>query len=186
MLLRKVFSSIRKIIGSLRSLAFSLKSQFFMEGVVCNSCPKCGKGVFVSCTDGGKLIIGSNVYLGNNVKIIVQGGDVYIGDNSYIGDGVIIASKEEIKIGADALIAEYVVIRDQDHSLDADPINKTGFKTAPIVIENNVWLGAKVSVLKGNHIGSGAVIASNAVVTKDVPSRHIFGGVPAKSIAVRD
>ena len=186
MLLRKVFSSIRKIIGSLRSLAFSLKSQFFMEGVVCNSCPKCGKGVFVSCTDGGKLIIGSNVYLGNNVKIIVQGGDVYIGDNSYIGDGVIIASKEEIKIGADALIAKYVVIRDQDHSLDADPINKTGFKTAPIVIENNVWLGAKVSVLKGNHIGSGAVIASNAVVTKDVPSRHIFGGVPAKSIAVRD
>tara|TARA_R110000851_G_scaffold289629_1_gene443784 strand:- start:11421 stop:11981 length:561 start_codon:yes stop_codon:yes gene_type:complete len=186
MLLRKSFSLYRQTLASLRSVAFVFKSQFFMKGVVCNSYPECGKGVFVSCTDGGQLTIGSNVSLGYNVKIIVQGGRVSIGDNSHIGDGVIITSKEEIKIGADALIAEYVVIRDQDHNLDADPINKGGFKTAPIVIENNVWLGSKVSVLKGNHIGSGAVIASGAVVTKDVPSRHIFGGVPAKSIGIRD
>lgn len=147
---------------------------------------RCGSGVYVSCTDGGEIRIGSNVSFGRNVKLVAQAGSVVIGDNAFIGDGTIIVAKKSIEIGNDALIAEYVVIRDQNHGLNGDPIRAAGFSVEPIVIDDNVWLGSKVSVLKGSHIGSGAVIASNAVVTKDVPSRHIFAGVPARSIGIRD
>lgn len=52
----------------------------------------------------------------------------------------------------------------------------------PVIIGDNVWIGDKVSILSGVTIGKGSVIACNAVVTKDVPSYSVVGGVPAKVI----
>ena len=50
----------------------------------------------------------------------------------------------------------------------------------PIVIEDRVWCGANVTITKGVHIGTGAVIAAGAVITKDVPAGALVGGVPAR------
>lgn len=182
---RKIFSAARRFI----SLCCSYRARLiinFLQSVTVGSNFRCGEGFYISCTDGGEIRIGSNVSLGRNVKFVAQSGSIVIGDNAFIGDGTIVVAKKSVKIGNDALIAEYVVIGDQDHGLDSDPIRSAGFSVASIAIDDNVWLGSKVSVLKGNHIGSDAVIAANAVVTKDVPSRHIFGGVPAESIGIRD
>jgi maltose O-acetyltransferase len=52
----------------------------------------------------------------------------------------------------------------------------------PVVIEDDVWLAARVTVLKGVRIGRGAVVAAGAVVTKDVPPCTLVGGVPARII----
>jgi maltose O-acetyltransferase len=56
----------------------------------------------------------------------------------------------------------------------------------PIVIEDSVWIGARVTIMAGVHIGEGAVIGAGAVVTKDVPDCAIVGGVPARIIKYRN
>jgi acetyltransferase-like isoleucine patch superfamily enzyme len=149
-------------------------------GVGVGSGFKCGKGLYVSCTDGGRIDIGCNVCIGRNVKLVAQSGVIKIGDNAFIGDGSIIVAKKDITIGNDALIAEYVVIRDQDHGLTIRPIRKAGFKVLPVIIENNVWVGAKSTILKGVNIGSDSVFAAHALVNRDVGARSIVAGVPAK------
>ncbi|MFC5535793.1 acyltransferase [Rhodocytophaga aerolata] len=55
-------------------------------------------------------------------------------------------------------------------------------KPAPVIIEDNVWLATRCTILKGVTIGKGAVVAAGAVVTKDVPPYTLVGGVPAKVI----
>ena len=65
------------------------------------------------------------------------------------------------------------------------PMSEQPLISKPIRIESDVWLGTGVSVLKGVHIGEGAVVAAGAVVTKDIPSYAIYGGVPAKQIGTR-
>lgn len=59
---------------------------------------------------------------------------------------------------------------------------RAGFLTAPIVIGNNVWIGAKATVTKGVSIGDNSVIAANAVVTRDIPAGTLAAGVPARVI----
>lgn len=65
-------------------------------------------------------------------------------------------------------------------SLDKLPVND-----APVVIEDDVWAGANVTILKGVTIGRGSVIAAGAVVTKSCPPYSIIGGVPARVIRTR-
>ena len=57
--------------------------------------------------------------------------------------------------------------------------------TEPVEIGNDVWIGSNVIVLRGVHVGNGAIIAAGAVVTKDVPEYTIVGGVPAHTIKKR-
>ena len=72
-----------------------------------------------------------------------------------------------------------VVIADSD----LHPLGGTVVKNAPVTIEDNVWIGCRVIVLKGVRIGRGTVIAAGAVITRDVPPNTIAGGVPARVIA---
>ncbi|PQV63701.1 Hexapeptide repeat of succinyl-transferase [Abditibacterium utsteinense] len=80
-----------------------------------------------------------------------------------------------------------VSIRDHDHRFDnlEIPIREQGIVSAPVVIGKNVWLGAKVTVLKGVTIGDNAVVGANAVVTKNLPKNAIAVGIPAKVIRLR-
>ena len=59
-------------------------------------------------------------------------------------------------------------------------------KNEPVIIGNDVWIGANVCILPGVNIGDGAVLAAGAVVNKDVPSYSVVGGVPAKVIKYRE
>lgn len=92
-----------------------------------------------------------------------------------------------ITIGKNVMISQFVTLRDTDHVFDSTdkPMIDQGIISAPIVIEDDVWLGHGVVVLKGVTIGTGSVIAAGAVVTKDVPRYSIVGGVPAKVIRLR-
>jgi maltose O-acetyltransferase len=65
-------------------------------------------------------------------------------------------------------------------------MNKQGIDVErPIVIDDDVWIGARVIILPGVHIGTGAVIGAGAVVTKDVPAYAVVGGNPARVIKMR-
>ena len=89
---------------------------------------------------------------------------------------------DRVEIGRKVYVSENVSIHDSDnHTLMYDGKITTNI-SAPIVIEDNVWIGMNVTILKGVHIGTGAVIAAGAVVTKDVPAGCLAAGVPAKVI----
>lgn len=102
-----------------------------------------------------------------------------LGHGSYMNFNSKIQCFDSITIGNDVVISENVTIRDSDNKT----IVREGYKSsAPIVIEDKVWIGLNVIILKGVTIGKGAIIAAGAVVTKDVPPYCIAAGVPAKVI----
>ena len=143
-----------------------------------------GRNVQFSVTDGGSVSVGDGTAIKDNCVIVVKHGQLVIGTNSFIGWGTIICSNQEIKIGDDCLIAEFVTIRDQNHgtSLADGPFRKQPMKTGPIEIGNNVWIGAKASVVAGGTIANNSVVAAHCVVNKPVESGVIVGGIPASVI----
>ncbi len=117
-------------------------------------------------------IIQAKLYTGKN-------GVMNIGKNSRV-NGAHIDAQHSITIGENVRIAPYTLILDSDfHDVNnhfSDGVSK------PIVIEDDVWLATRCTVLKGVTIGKGAVVATGALVTKDVPAYSIVAGVPAKVI----
>lgn len=121
--------------------------------------------------------------------VLIQGsGSFSLGDRSFIGSFSVIGCNERVEIGKGVMIAQNVSIRDTDHGFEElkVPMIDQGIRTAPVVIHDNVWIGHGAVITKGITIGSGAIIAANAVVTKDVPENTIVGGVPAKIIRYRE
>lgn len=141
-----------------------------------------GKGVRITAFDGGTVRIGRNFFAENGVQITAGGGQIQIGNDVFIGVGSIVCSQESILIGDDCQIAEYTVIRDQDHATAVRPIRMSGFVTSPISIGPDVWLGAKATVLRGAMIGEGAVIGAHALVKSNVPAYKTAVGIPAKIV----
>lgn len=119
-----------------------------------------------------------------SANVLLQSrGRLLVGPGAFIGQGSVIVAREEITIGRDALIAEYVTIRDQDHVFGGPlPTARNGFSTAPVRIGDNVWLGAKVTILKGVSIGHNVVVGANSVVTSDLPDNVVAVGTPARVV----
>lgn len=112
--------------------------------------------------------------------------DISINENAtlelgsgFVNHGARMHCFNSIKIGNQVYIGDDVAIRDSDgHEI----IGSDKSMTMPIVIEDHVWIGAKVTVLKGVTIGEGSVVAAGAVVSKDVPPHTLVAGVPAKVV----
>lgn len=141
-----------------------------------------GRSVRLLATDGGSIFIGQRSYLGDHVQIVVQGGKITIEDDVFIGVGSIVVSNKNIFIGKDTLIAEYVVIRDQDHRTDSNPVRLSGFHSSPIQIGRDTWIGCKATLLRGATVGDRCVIGAHALVKSPIPDDMLAVGVPARAI----
>lgn len=114
--------------------------------------------------------------------------EITIGDNCSIGEFAHISACSKICIGNNVLTGRYIYISDNSHGntkaldIDIPPIKRKLVVKGPVIIEDNVWIGERVCILSGVHIGKGSIIAANAVVTHDVPAYSLVGGVPAKLI----
>jgi acetyltransferase-like isoleucine patch superfamily enzyme len=94
----------------------------------------------------------------------------------YINSGLSLDTFVAVSIGSGVAIGPRAKIRDShDHSIDGAPV-----AMAPIVIEDDVWLGMDVTILQGVTVGHGSVVAAGSVVTSDVPPRSLVAGVPAE------
>ena len=115
-----------------------------------------------------------------------NGQELEIGDYSGIGINCLVPAN--IKIGNDVMMGPEVMMFGVNHNFDNldKPMRLQGGKLAnPIVIDDDVWIGARVIILPGVNIGKGAVIGAGAVVTKDVPPFTICAGNPARVIRRR-
>ena len=109
-------------------------------------------------------------------------GDVIIGDHTRVGlHNTVIGP---VSIGNHVNLAQGITVTALNHNFkDTDKrIDEQGVNTTPVVIEDDVWIGANAVVLPGIRIGTHSVIAAGAVVTKDVPPHSLVAGVPAKII----
>jgi maltose O-acetyltransferase len=116
----------------------------------------------------------------------VTGNTISIGDRS--GIGVDSWIRADLTIGRDVMMGTRVIIYGRDHNFDRTdiPMMDQGMgEFLPIVIEDDVWIGAAAIILKGVRIGRCSIIAAGAVVTRDVPPYAIVGGNPAKVIQYR-
>lgn len=141
----------------------------------------------VEIPNGRRVTLGAHVKLGKDIHLMAwPEGKLAVGDHSYIGRNSIVLAHQSVSIGKDCLIAPFCHITDVNHGIEAgELIRKQPLTSQPVVIEDDVWLGAGCSVLPGVTIGAGAVIGARAVVTKDIPPNAIAVGVPAKVIATR-
>lgn len=108
------------------------------------------------------------------------GKNITFGENVFINANVHMQDQGGIQIGNNVLIGHQVVLATLDH--DFDPQERGVLHPAPIVIEDDVWIGANATITKGVRIGHGAIVAAGSVVTKDVPAMTIVGGSPARVI----
>ena len=114
--------------------------------------------------------------------------EIHIGENCCFGAWNHITATNKIQIGNNLLTGKWVTITDNSHgdtdfvSLQTPPLMRRVTSKGPVVIGDNVWIGDKATILPGVTIGDGAVIAANAVVTKDVPAYCVVGGNPARII----
>lgn len=119
---------------------------------------------------------------------IIQGtGRIVFGRGSFCGAFCVFGVNDSIQIGEHVMIADGVSIRDTDHVFgDASrPMTHQGIVSRPVVIEDDVWIGHGVTILKGVRVGRGSVIAAGAVVTGDVFPYSIAGGISARLICSR-
>lgn len=146
-----------------------------------------GPGCRIRPTDTGLVWLKENVIFERDIYIVASGASMVIEANSFVGTGVVICARSGIEIGASALIAEYVTIRDQDHEFETlGETRNAGMRSSAIRIGNNVWIGAKATITRGVVIGDNAVIGANAVVTKNIPANAVAAGIPARVIRMID
>ena len=107
--------------------------------------------------------------------------EIRIGHNNTFSNNVAIVANESVCIGDWCLMGDQVAVFDSDfHEVDAGARHKGIGRSKAVVIEDNVWLGSRVLVLKGVTIGENSVIAAMSVVTRSVPANTVAAGNPAR------
>lgn len=146
-----------------------------------------GDGVFISGIR--KMQIGESCTISSNVKLSCEGeGKIIIGKNFYCNFNCYFSSRNSsITVGDNCLFGPDVYLVNTNHGAGrTDLIRSQSEVAAPIVIEDDVWIGAKAVILPNVTIGKGAIVAAGSVVNRDVAPYTIVGGVPAKYIKQRN
>lgn len=147
-----------------------------------------GRGVIIRHWVRMDVVPFNHFSIGNNSTIedfstINNGvGNVEIGNNSLVGLGNVIIGP--VKIGNNVILAQNIVASGLNHNyIDIEqPIHKQGVSVAPIVIDDDCWIGANTVITAGVTIGKHSVVAAGAVVTKDIPPYSIAVGNPSRVI----
>ncbi len=139
-----------------------------------------------------KIFIGKNCIIEQNVffkfdGIFSEGKSIIINNNVFIGFNYEFNINNKLEIGSNSLIGSGSKFIDHDHGMSKNSLMKDQpCPSATIKLEEDVWLGCNVVVLKGVHIGQGSIVAAGSVVNKSIPEYEIWGGIPAKKIKNRD
>ncbi|MFH1198791.1 MAG: acyltransferase [Candidatus Omnitrophota bacterium] len=176
-----------------------LRTIFYYDPLLRARCEKVGRNFVLIVTKQGMPYIYGNlkIYIGDNVIMhdvlsltstrVFKEPKLIIGDHTYIGQSIGISVGKEVRIGNYCYLANGVQIFDNDgHPLDwqkrrlGEPVNAEDIR--PVIIEDDVWIGDGVCIMKGTHIHKGAVIAAKSVVRGEIPEYCVAAGNPAQVI----
>lgn len=210
MLMKKLFILIIQIIGRTWSYLYSYKVNAFLTTIsaylysswISRGFKSFGNEslIFPYCDLFGQ----SHISLGNNC--IISSGtsltawdkhqsnfyspEIIIGNNVSIGADSHITAINRVEIGNNVLTGKRITISDNSHGdselkfLTIPPAHRPLVSKGPVIIEDGVWIGEKVTILANVKIGKNAIIGANAVVTSDLPANCIAVGIPAKVIKI--
>lgn len=173
------------------------KNFLFNEPIFVTYCESCGSGLqlyddlpnFIGRRV--RLVVGTNVRIEGDMTIL--GGHVFdspefkIGDDTYLGYQTQVFVGDRIEVGSNVLIANRVTLLGYD-SHPIDPVDRAANEPpdesgcGPIIVEDYAWLCSNSIILKGVTIGRGSIVATGAVVTRDVPELTIVAGNPARVV----
>ena len=133
---------------------------------------------------GGHIALGEGITLVGNIAplefISHQGADLVVGDHTFINYGSSISAHKLVRIGRHCLLGHYTFILDNNHHDLRD--HHVLPPSAPVIIDDHVWIGSKVIILPGVHIGRHSAIGAGSVVTKNIPPYSLAVGNPARVI----
>jgi acetyltransferase-like isoleucine patch superfamily enzyme len=151
---------------------------------ICFVCPR----VQLEIGPRATLQIGRWAWIGHGSKIRVHEGEVSIGAKTVMGQECTISAYQSVSIGRECIIADRVMLIDFDHgTVEVErPIRLQGIYKRDVRVGHNVWIGYGACVLRGVCVGDNSILATSAVVTKDVPENAVVGGVPARLLRMRE
>ena len=125
---------------------------------------------------GGSLIIGKGFKMRDRAKIRVRkGAKLVIGNGVYVNSNNMIVCRESISLGNGVELSPNVQIYDHDHDFRVDGgIKQKKFKTTPVIIGNNVWIGANSVILRGTTIGNNAVVGACSLIKGNIPNNSVL------------
>lgn len=193
---RPVIKSCYRIgVFAVESFAY-IKKLLWVEPVLRSVCEQVGNGLRAErlpyIRGEGMIFIGDRANLSGRSCFYFMAGmpetpSIRIGNGVFIGNGCTLSAASEIVIGDCCLLSAEVRIHDNDgHPLDPEnrranlPI--TPKDVSPVKIGDNVWIGARATILKGTTLGDNSVIGTGAVVTSDVQPNTIVAGNPAREV----
>jgi acetyltransferase-like isoleucine patch superfamily enzyme len=148
-----------------------------------------GEGCFVDANAlSSRIELQDDVWLSRDCYLVAgRDVEIMVEPQTYIGHRCLFYGHGGIHIGRDALLANDVQLICGNHTFARRdlPIRAQPTEERPIVIQNDVWLGASAIVLGGVTVGRGSVVAAGAVVTRSLPPYSIARGVPAQIVGVR-
>ena len=169
----KMIRSVRKIYA--RGQRYLRK--WLIEPSIRRSFLRCGNNVRIprNCRFSGieNITVGNHVYFGVDTQVLTTQAQLILGNYIMFGPGVTVITGNH---RTDVLGKYMCELSDKDKRPEDD---------ADVTIEDDVWIGANATILKGVTIGRGSVIAAGAVVTKSFPPYSIIGGVPATLLKPR-
>jgi acetyltransferase-like isoleucine patch superfamily enzyme len=131
----------------------------------------------------GRLSVGAHAHFEPGVWLTSDTGRITIGSGALLNLDVMVAAIDRVEIGDHCMLANGCLVTDGNHRFDDPdlPVPWQGFTSkGPVVLGDNVWLGAHVVVTSGVTIGRRCVIGANSVVTTDIPPFSIAAGAPAR------
>ncbi len=145
-------------------------------------------GVGVVIQGFRNIRFGKGCGFNRHASLYAARGEIILGDNVFLGDfSSLNANDASIRIGSNVAIGPMTVIQGANHRFDRldIPITEQGHVESSVIIEDDVWISAHVTILPGSHIHSGAVVGAGAVVRGEVPPLAVVGGVPARVLKYR-
>ena len=140
-------------------------------------------GLHISVQSHGKIILDEKIECRDRLYILAHGGKIKIGKHCFFNINCSITSVENIVIGDECKFGNNTVIVDHDH--DYKNLGDKEFISSPVIIGNNVWIGANCVVLRGAQIGDNCVIAAGSVVKGIVPSSSLYYSSAASNICIK-